>query len=95
MAPGGQRRAWRRIGALSLSVLMVTVTGTAVIAWREGHLLLPNVAGDSSLPLWLMLVAPHLLLRIAATASTASAVNRELQSGNWAILRTTSMDFGK
>jgi hypothetical protein len=90
---GGQRRTWRRIGASGLSILMVAVTGTVVVAWHQGYSLLPHVYGDLYFPLWLIVLAPHLLLRIAATASTANAVNREVQGGNWAILRTTSMDL--
>ena len=90
---GDQRRAWRRLGVLSLSVLMVVMTGISVMAWRDGDSLLPHVDRDSSWPLWLMLVVPHLLLRLVTTASTTSAVNREVQSGNWTMLRTTSMDL--
>ena len=76
-----------RLMAALLSAAMVALVAVVIDVHRSDRPLVPHVFD------WLTfaLLAPSLLLRLATTASTAGAVNQEMEGGTWDSLRATAM----
>ncbi|GAB4459838.1 MAG: hypothetical protein Kow00120_27770 [Anaerolineae bacterium] len=82
-----QGRATRWAATAVFSLLMLALLVAVVDAHGREEPLAPNVISG----LWIALLAPHVLLRVAAAFSTAGSVNREVEVGTWDRLRATAM----
>ncbi len=82
-----QGRIARWVMTALFSALMLALIVAALDAHAQDQPLAPGVVG----PLWIALLAPHVLLRVAASFSTGGAINREVEAGTWDSLRATAM----